>query len=248
MSGNQGDGYHLLHDDDRQRIPIRFEPLPAWMTHQTTDEFPMAQAGVSLHGDMAVVNLAPGCEFFLHKHDGASMRCRFCSYGAPDERTAHLGQVAKQIAIPKTTYARMAESETEIRHIYLVGGSLPDWNDEATRFLEMARRVKAVNTAQTPVTLGSGALPTDALQRFHAEGLVENACFNLEVLPEELFAKVCPGKQRFVGFERWIASLEAAVGLWGRGHVYTAMVAGIELEPEYEMSWEQAVELVVQGS
>ena len=41
---------------------------------------------------MLVINVAPGCEYFLHKQDGVSMRCTFCAYGAPDERTVHLGQ------------------------------------------------------------------------------------------------------------------------------------------------------------
>ena len=56
---------------------------------------------VSLHGDMAVINVAPGCEFFLQKDDeGYSMRCVFCSYGAPDERTRYLGQEAGVTALP----------------------------------------------------------------------------------------------------------------------------------------------------
>ncbi len=37
---------------------------------------------------------------------------------------------------------------------------------------------------------------------------------------------------------RWIEALETAVRLWGRGNVYSAMVAGIELEPEHGLEWE----------
>ena len=63
-----------------------------------------------------------------------------------------------------------------------------------------------------------------------------------------MFAKICPGKNKFVGFERWLESLEIAVSLWGKGRVYSAMVAGIELEPEYNLSWESAAELAVNGA
>jgi len=255
VSGDREAGYRLQHDDrDDNGIALAFEPLPDWMSRTTSDGFPMAQAGIGLHGDMAVVNVAPGCEFFLHKHDGESMRCKFCAYGAPDERTAHLGQVAGQVDVPGQTLARMQETlqaaieEGEIRHIYLVGGSLTDGYDEAERFMQMAVAVKEINATGIPVSLGSGALPDDALERFHDAGLVENVCFNLEVWSEPLFAAVCPGKHSYVGYERWIASLEKAVELWGRGHVYSAMVAGIELEPDYGMSADEAAQLAVRGA
>ena len=254
VEGDKAAGYRLHNAAAGDDIEIRFEPMPEWMRGQTSDGFPMAQAGVSLHSDMMVINVAPGCEYFLHKHDGESMRCRFCSYGAPDERTAHLGQVAGQLAIPGITLSRMQETvtaalgETPIRHIYLVGGSLTDWREEGERFLQLARAVKEINRENVPVTLGSGALPDDLLQQFHDEALVDNVCFNLEVWSEPLFAKVCPGKNRYVGYDRWIASLETAVSLWGRGRVYCAMVAGIELEPEHEMDWLQAADLCIAGA
>lgn len=254
VEGDKAAGYRLRNATAGDDIEIRFEPMPEWMRGQTSDGFPMAQAGVSLHSDMMVINVAPGCEYFLHKHDGESMRCRFCSYGAPDERTAHLGQVAGQLAIPGITLSRMQETvtaalgETPIRHIYLVGGSLTDWREEGERFLQLARAVKEINRENVPVTLGSGALPDDLLQQFHDEALVDNVCFNLEVWSEPLFAKVCPGKNRYVGYDRWIASLETAVSLWGRGRVYSAMVAGIELEPEHSMEWLQAADLCIAGA
>lgn len=253
VTGSRDQGYRLRHDDAGAALDIRFEPLHRWMQSETQDGFPMARAGVSTHGDMLVVNVAPGCEYFLHKVNGKAMRCTFCSYGAPDQRTAHLGQRAGQVAIPELTLTRMQEAvravvaETEIRHIYLVGGSLTDPVAEGERFLRLARAVREANVGGIPVALGSGALPDEVLARFHREQLVDSVCFNLEVWSERLFAAVCPGKHAYVGYDRWIAALEAAVGLWGRCRVYSAMVAGIELEPEYAMEWEAAADLAVRG-
>ena len=254
VAGNRQEGYMLVHDEKPDdAVSIRFEPLHDWLQQQTSDGFPIAQAGVSTHGDMMVINVAPGCEYFLNKEDGKSMRCTFCSYGAPDKRTAHLGQVAGRVEIPELTIKRMHEamdavtSETQINHIYLVGGSLTDYELEGQRFLQLARAVQANNPGRIKVTLGSGALPDEILQQFYDEQLVDAVCFNLEVWSEALFARVCPGKNNYVGYDRWIKSLERAVELWGRGRVYSAMVAGIELEPEYDMEWEEAADLAVQG-
>lgn len=253
VSGDVERGYSL-NEDGGSSFDIRFEPLPTWMQQSTSDGFPMARAGVSLHGDMVVVNVAPGCDYFLEKHDGKSMRCAFCAYGAPDDRVAHLGQLARNPELPALTYTRMQETlaaaveEMAIHHIYLVGGSMTDWRQEGERFLEIARQVQTVIQHRIPVTCGSGALPDDILHELHSQHLVDNVCFNLEIWSEELFAKICPGKHRFVGYRRWLQSLEQAVALWGRGHVYSAMVAGIELEPEHEMSWEQAADLAIRGA
>jgi len=254
VEGDRDQGYRLIDDRDGRSVPVEFEPLRAWMTQKTVDGMPFPQAGVTTHGDMLVINVAPGCEYFLHKHDGGSMRCTFCAYGAPDERTAHLGQKTGQVEIPSLTLARMSEAlaavtgQAEIRHIYLVGGSLTDWRKEGERFLQLARFVKQANTHGIPVTLGSGALPDEQIEQFHAEGLVDNVCFNLEMWSEPLFGKICPGKNRYVGYARWIAALETAVRLWGRGHVYSAMVAGIELEPEHGLDWQAAARTALEGA
>jgi hypothetical protein len=254
VEGAPDAGYVLRHDDGR-RYNIVFEPLPQWMTRDAEDGVPLARAGLSLHGDMAVVNVAPGCQYFVaDKQNGRSMRCTFCTYGAPDSRMGDLSQDVWEPSLPDQTYRRLQEaltaamSESDIRHIYLVGGSMTDWQAEGERFIELSRRVQDVVQRRIPVTCGSGALPESALQILHGEDLVQNACFNLEVWSKPLFEKVCPGKERFVGYERWIEALERAVGLWGRERVYSAMVAGIELEPEYGMSWQQAADLAIAGA
>ncbi len=254
VKGSRKNGYRLQNDQDNSDRGITFEPQLDWMSEKTSDGFPMAKAGVSTHGDMMIINVAPGCEYFLKKHDGQAMRCTFCSYGAPDERTAHLGQVAGQVGIPDITLQRMQEAmtavmaETEVRHIYLVGGSLTDPTLEGERFLSLARAVQDNNPDAVPVCLGSGALPEDMIKQFHEEKLVDAVCFNLEVWSEKLFSQVCPGKNRYVGYHDWISALEGAVKLWGTGRVYTAMVAGVEFEPEYDMDWQEAADLAIEGA
>ena len=257
VMGEAERGYTLVHDSGPQtdELSITFEPLPGWMTEKTLDGFDKSRAGVSLHGDMAVINVAPGCDYFLEKdNDGRSLRCTFCAYGAPNERISHFGQQAGHPALPAQTYARMRETlhdaiaDGHIRHIYLVAGSLPDWQLEGDRFLSIAREVQEVVRHRIPVACGSGALPSAQLQRLFDEQLVDAVCFNLEVWSEPLFSKVCPGKQKFVGYHRWIESLERAVELWGEGRVYSAMVAGVELEPVFGMSWQEAADLAIQGA
>jgi len=253
IEGN-GDDFLLIRDEG-DPIPVTFDPRPGWMNSATSDGTPMAQTGISLHGDMAVINVAPGCQYFLaDRHGGPSLRCSFCTYGAPDSRTAALGQDMASTALPEATYRRMQETlaaaveDREIHNVYLVGGSMTDWREEGERFITLAGRVQEMLDGKIPISCGSGALPAECQRRLHGEGLVDNVCFNLEIWSQPLFERICPGKQRFVGYETWIDSLETAVGLWGREHVYSAMVAGIELEPEHGLTWEQAADLALEGA
>lgn len=255
VSGSFADRYELSDDVSGATVPITFEPAQRWMTGVTADGVPRAQAGLTLHGDMAIVNVAPGCEYFLAgRSEGASLRCTFCTYGAPDARLKHLGQTMGETALPERTYERLSEVLTEaveeapIATIYLVGGSMTDPREEAARFIELARRVQRVNRRRLPVTCGSGALPDEALRELYEEGLVDSICFNLEIWSEPLFARICPGKERFVGYRQWIAALERAVALWGSGRTYTAMVAGLELGPDVGLRPDEALEIALRGA
>ncbi|MCK9607061.1 MAG: radical SAM protein [Methylomonas sp.] len=256
VDGDKYNGYRLCHDQIKfPAQAIRFTPIPAWMKKRTRDGTAMDQTGISLHTDMAVINVAPACQYFLaEKQNGKSMRCGFCAYGAPDARSEQLGQDIYQTSLPDLTYARMKETlaelvnSDEVRHIYLVGGSMADWAEEGQRFVELARQVQSVNQHKIPVTCGSGALPDRYIKQLHDENLVDAVCFNLEVWSEALFAKVCPGKHKFVGYKSWIAALEYAVKIFGKGRVYTAMVAGIELGPDYGLTYREALNQALRGA
>ena len=258
---DSGGAYSLWHDGDAAAGPVRtnvsFDPRPSWSDLETSDGTPMSQIGVDFHGEMLVVNLAPGCQYFTAKPESGkgSLKCTFCGYGRPDERMAKLGQTLDQVDLAPKAHDRLREAlrvakgDGRLRHVYLVGGSMTDWAEEGRRFLDLARVVREEVGDTAYIALGSGALPAEQLAQFHAEGLIDGACFNLEVWGHDLFKSVCPGKERFVGWERWLESLYAASALWGRANTFTAMVGGIELEPEHGgWSVEDAVANAMQGA
>ncbi len=130
VEGDVQQGYVLIDDRSGARVPIAFEPLRPWLTQKTADGLPFAQAGVTTHGDMLVINVAPGCEYFLHKHDGQSMRCAFCAYGAPDERTKHLGQIAGRVETGQPGIGK--DGERAVRSCASESGQLSAQSRQAT--------------------------------------------------------------------------------------------------------------------
>ena len=55
---------------------------------------------------------------------------------------------------------------------------------------------------------------------------------NYEVWGKELFAAICPGKERVVGFERWIERVVASAEVFGPENVIPNFVGGVEMNRE----------------
>ncbi len=61
---------------------------------------------------------------------------------------------------------------------------------------------------------------------------VTNILFDLEVWDERLYPQLVPGKAKTVGRDDWLKRLEEAVDVFGRGHVGTNFVGGLECAPK----------------
>lgn len=236
------DGHRLgfaIYEGERRICPTGFEERQPWTSMLTADGTPMRATGLSQHGDMLVMNVAPGCEYFVVPGEGRTrnLSCTFCLYGLPDkQRMAPLGQELYVIDVPRPTIDRVIEAcrhpTTEAKQLYMVGGSMLDMAEEGERFVRIAERLAAAGlTEKYYVACGTGAIPKAHMKRMRDLG-VRGACFNLEVWDPAQFARICPGKASIVGRDRWIGALEDAVDVFGPDHVMSAFVGGAELEGE----------------
>lgn len=232
-----------LYEGDRRVTATTFEPRQPWAGMLTADGTPMRATGLSQHGDMLVLNVAPGCEYFVVPDEGGrtkNLSCTFCLYGLPDkQRMEPLGQSLYVVDVPRPTLDRVIEAcrhpTTEARTLYLVGGSMLKMEDEGERFVRIAERIAEAGLCDRYyVACGTGAIPRRHMEEMRALG-VRGACFNLEVWDPAQFARICPGKSSIIGRERWIQSLEEAVEVFGPENVMSAFVGGAELEGEGAM-------------
>ena len=118
-----------------------FEEKQPWTDALTADGTPMKSTGLSQHGDMLVMNVAPGCEYFVVPGDSGrtkNLSCTFCLYGLPDKRQEPLGQSLYVIDVPRPTIDRVIEAcgheSTQAKQLYMVGGSMIDMAAEGERF------------------------------------------------------------------------------------------------------------------
>ena len=244
----QGGGF-ALWDGGRELCGVEFVRAHSWQSFRTSDGSKYLDAGVEQLGDMLVVNLTPGCEYFMTKSG-----CSFCGYGRFSPRTQALGQIpgviqpaAKALERLKEVLAYAAETG-EARHVYIVGGSTQSVEDEVERFLPVVEIARKCVGDKLRVTCGSGAVDRAGSMRFRDAG-ADSCCYNLETWDKATFEAACPGKTKYIGRDRWIQGLVDAVDVFGWGNVASAFVAGLELRPPAPgMSEEAMLESIREGA
>ena len=235
-----GSGF-MLWDGDAELCGVEFVRAHSWQSFRTTDGSKYLDAGVEQLGDMLVVNLTPGCEYFMTKSS-----CSFCGYGRFSPRTQALGQIPGVIQPALKALDRFREvmayaADTgEVRHVYIVGGSTLTAEQEVERFLPVIEIARKCVGDKLRVTAGSGAVDRDGSARYRDAG-ADSCCYNLETWDAATFEAACPGKAKFIGRDRWVRALVDAVDVFGRGNVASAFVAGLELRPPAPVMTEEAM-------
>jgi hypothetical protein len=238
-----------LYENGRHLCEVGFVRAHAWQQFRTTDGASHYEAGVEQLGDMLVVNVTPGCEYFMERK-----RCAFCAYGRFNQRSEALGQKPGQLAPNPVALKRLGEvlhcaAQTgEARHVYITGGSALSVEQETERFLPIVETARRAVGNNLRVTCGSGAVHREGALRLRDAG-ADSCCFNLEAWDAATFEAVCPGKASFVGRDKWIQGLLDAVGVFGHGNVASAFVAGVELLPPAPgMTPDKMIASILQGA
>lgn len=227
---HSSNGY-LLTSYGEPLCNVEFVPEHSWTSFRTSDGSTYSEAGVEQLGDMLVVNLTPGCEYFMTKSS-----CKFCGYGRFNAKTQSLGQLPGIIPPNSRTLDRLSEVLTnaaktgEARHVYIVGGSTLHPEQEVQRFSPVIKVARAAVGDTMHVTAGSGAVDRDGSMQYLDAG-ADTCCYNMETWDAATFEAVCPGKAKSVGRDRWIKALTDAVDVFGWGNVASAFVAGVEVPP-----------------
>ncbi len=218
-----GDRLFLLHAG-AEVGPVALPERPAYFGRILSngirsDDF-IAVAGEATPGFF----IYPDCHYFP-----AGVPCGFCSL-RHTRRTAGrdmvgdfpLGVVAEATRLFQSTKWK------DIPIISITTGTFPD-NDEGARFT--SRVVRTVYEALEPkVPIHLLTMPPDTLHllSLFREAGATSIAFNMEVFDPGAFEAVCPGKQKFYGYDKLLQALRAAVPLFGEWNVFGGFVWGLE--------------------
>lgn len=113
------------------------------------------------------------------------------------------------------------------RHFKISGGFVPE-RRELESYIDVVEAIRETwDTFKGVAVIGA---PSDLsiLAKYKEAGYTDLS-HNMEVWDKDLFGFICPGKsRRNGGWDHWVASLEAAVEVFGRGQVHSNFVGGLD--------------------
>jgi len=104
------------------------------------------------------------------------------------------------------------------------------FDKEVDYYIEILQAVGENFTAKKiPVQLVCTALTKEQLKRIYENTGVSSVTMDIEILNEDIFNIVCPGKAKWIGYKEWKKRLIDAVEVFGEHRVNTGIISGVEL-------------------
>lgn len=174
-------------------------------------------------------------------------QCRYCAFFTA-------GNTDPELA-PEDAYETVREALKEpgrFSEIYLSGGSDyrgdPAFSAEIERYIRVLQAIGHCFRGRFPGQLMAPAYRKEDVQRIYDSTGITSYCPNIEIMDRELFRRLCPGKEKWIGYDEWIRRTYDAVEVFGTGNVYTQIVAGAELARPYGFcSVEEALKSDLEG-
>ena len=175
------------------------------------------------------------CHFWADKKE-----CRFCDI------VTHTKQQKNELGVPSRlkpedvseTIREAIKEPGRFTGMCLTSGSVLKgdqiFDREVDFYIETLQAIgENFKTKKFPSQLIASAFDEKQLARLYEQTGLMSYTSDLEVLGEEKFNWVCPGKAQSVGYKDWRQRLINAVGIFGRGNVGTGLVGGVELAKPY---------------
>jgi len=230
------DGKHVLADEGKALEAITWIPTPAYTWKKTRKGTPMWQVLIARPQRMDI-NLYQTCDFWK---DGG-MGCRFCVAGATMKATKHDKAEIPDLDDIEDAVREALKQPGRYRSVFLCSGTIltgaEPQDDEVNLYIEMLQRVGKYFTERKVMSqIVATAFTEKQLRRLHDETMLCGYTADLEVLDEELFSWICPGKAKHIGYREWRERLYRAADIFGPGRVSSGVVSGVEMAQPHGFS------------
>ncbi|MDR3299119.1 MAG: radical SAM protein [Candidatus Accumulibacter sp.] len=205
-------------------------PKPAYYGKMTSSGLPMSHI-VTARPQRLNVFQSSFCYFWAEDKG-----CKFCDI------VTHTKQQREELGVPnrlrpddvRETVAEAIKEPGRFTNLCLTAGSVIKgsrlFDREVEFYFELLQAIgENFRTKKFPSQLIASAFDEEQLARLYEHTGLTSYTSDLEVLGEEQFDWLCPGKAKWVGYKEWRERLIRAVDIFGRGNVGTGLVGGVEL-------------------
>ena len=223
----------IISDGKREISEFMFLPKPNFWSYETKNGI-KTKRYAQMYGlnclnfslfsyfDTMSANCFSGCEF-----QNCGMGCKFCSVTSTVDKGSPI--IVKKDAQELAEICQMATDHDNIDYIIITGGSYINSDVEFDKHINVIKAIRTHLPWNGRIKGNVSMMPpkdTNRLIELYENG-VDSPSFNMEVWPESAFKVFCPGKAKFVGFDRIIFSLQKLVSYYGYGMVWSNFVAGL---------------------
>jgi len=236
-----------LHDEILGEV--RFPPEPDWYRHTTASgKKPGEVAPVIEWGYLIYLTVFRNCQYF-----GKEEECAFCDIN--HNYRQQKGEGRPYTGVKSTAdileVLQWIDQEDRTAEVYTItGGSITDQlrgKNERDFYLEYARAIETRFPGRWMGKIVTQAWEKEDLLPFREAG-IKIYHPNYEVWDANLFRRLCPGKERFIGRDTWVRRITESAKVFGASHVIPNFVGGVELsEPHGFSSIKEAIASTGQG-
>ncbi|MDT8447104.1 MAG: radical SAM protein [bacterium] len=192
----------------------------------------------------------------LCQYWGKDEECQFCDINENYRQQKKAGREYTGIKNPQDILDALdainrLDTQKTTQAITLTGGSITgqlSGQDELAFYLSYAKAIYERFGERWILKAVVEAFEKEACQRLYDEGGVRIYHPNYEVWDPDLFKQLCPGKERFVGYNRWMRRILESAEVFGPERVIPNFVGGVEMAQPYGFTDPiQAVESTVGG-
>ncbi len=226
-------GRLALVDNDEVIEYVELWRRPRYYDLKTSSGIPMSHV-LSARPQRLSLTLSNYCHFWT-KNQG----CLYCDSNRDSK------QLKKEIGIPRVKPQDISETVREalkepgrFSTFCITSGSILAGNElfdkEVDTYIEALQAIgENFKTKKFPSQMVATAFNEKQLQRLYDETGIMSYTSDLEVLNEERFSWICPGKAENVGYQGWKQRVIRALDIFGRGNVSSGFVGGVELAKPY---------------
>lgn len=237
------DGKIVLVDEGEIIEEVDYWEKPSYYDKKTKSGKPMWQIA-SARPQRIDINPSQYCEFWDKPGNG----CKYCSIAAVYSDSKLQKPKILEVEEVGETVKEALKELGRFTSVFLTGGSILSGkellDDEVDLYISILKEVgKNFKTKKFPSQLIGTAYNERQLRRLYEETGLMSYTADIEVLNEEKFNWICPGKAELIGYKEWKERLYKAVEIFGRGNVNTGIVSGVELaKPHGFNSEDEALE------